>query len=67
MRNSTLILVLVCLCSAIVLTGQTITGSITGTVTDPSGAVVTTAKVIATNTATGNTNGSVSADNTRRR
>lgn len=53
MRKITLILVLLALCPAVFLTGQTITGSITGTVTDPSGAVVTTAKIIATNAATG--------------
>ena len=32
---------------------QTVTGSITGTVTDPSGAVVPGAEVVAVNTATG--------------
>ena len=39
-----------CLSSAV---GQTITGSITGLVTDPSGAVVVGAKITAENTATG--------------
>lgn len=34
------------------LCAQTITGSITGTATDPSGAVVANVKVIATNTGT---------------
>src|ERR1051325_3713862 len=37
---------------AAALSAQTITGSINGTVTDPSGAVVTNVKVVATNTAT---------------
>lgn len=38
---------------AIAALGQTVTGSITGTVTDPSGAVIVAANVTATNTATG--------------
>ncbi len=42
---------LLALC-AVLLSAQTITGSITGTVTDPSGAVVTNVKITATNTAT---------------
>jgi hypothetical protein len=42
--------------------GQTITGSITGTVTDPSGAVVANTKVVATNTATGVTNEATTND-----
>src|SRR5258708_3680754 len=42
------------LCLTVVSFGQTITASITGTVTDPSGAVVPGVKVTATNTATNN-------------
>src|SRR3974390_2597137 len=45
------ILLLVCL-SIQTLSAQTITASITGTVTDPSGAVVPNTKVTATNTST---------------
>jgi outer membrane receptor protein involved in Fe transport len=41
------------LCSGIALEAQTITGSVNGTVTDPSGAVVTNATVTATNVDTG--------------
>ncbi|MGE5645243.1 MAG: carboxypeptidase regulatory-like domain-containing protein [Acidobacteriota bacterium] len=43
--------VLLCLATSVAI-AQTITGSITGTVTDPSGAVVPAARVVATNTGT---------------
>ena len=43
----------VLLCSGIISQAQTITASVNGTVTDPSGAVVANAKVIATNVDTG--------------
>ena len=43
-------IVLFCVSSA---SGQTVTGSIAGVVTDPSGAVVSGAKVVCENTATG--------------
>ncbi|HEY2040747.1 MAG TPA: TonB-dependent receptor, partial [Edaphobacter sp.] len=49
---STLALMLLFVCSAI-SRAQTITGSVNGTVTDPSGAVVPNAKVAAANTETG--------------
>ncbi|AEU36340.1 TonB-dependent receptor [Granulicella mallensis] len=52
LRNCTLVLVLALL-ACIPSFAQTITGSITGTVTDPSGAVVPGAKVVATNVLTG--------------
>jgi hypothetical protein len=52
LRNCILVLALVLLACAPSF-AQTITGSITGTVTDPSGAVVPGAKVIATNVLTG--------------
>src|ERR1700758_484645 len=45
-----LVSIALCLSSAL---GQTVTGSITGVVTDPSGAVVPGAKVVAENVATG--------------
>src|SRR5690349_5691075 len=51
--NRTLFLVLVTIVTAALAVGQTITASITGTVTDPTGAVVANAKVTATNTQTG--------------
>ena len=41
------------LCLALALVGQTITASLEGTVTDPSGGRVPGAKVLVTNTATG--------------
>jgi predicted metalloprotease len=44
---------IVLLLSGAVAVAQTITGSVRGTVTDPSGAVVAGAKVAVTNTATG--------------
>jgi len=43
------LVIVLCLCLA---TGQTVTGAVTGVVTDPSGAVVSGAKVTAENTAT---------------
>jgi len=43
----------VLLCAGIVSQAQTITGSVNGTVTDPSGAVIPNAKVVATNVDTG--------------
>jgi hypothetical protein len=43
----------VCLCVSAGAFGQTITGSVSGTVTDPSGAVVRGATVVATNVDTG--------------
>jgi hypothetical protein len=52
-RKITLFLVSVLFLTSALVSGQTITGSITGTVTDPTGAVVTNAQVTATNTATG--------------
>jgi hypothetical protein len=61
MRNSFRLSALLVLCAAL-LPAQTITGSITGTVTDPSGAVVTGAKIVATNTGTNVTHTAVSND-----
>ena len=52
MRKMFLCLLIVAL-SPLVLFGQRTTGTISGTVTDPSGAVVPNAKVTATYTATG--------------
>ncbi|HZY62077.1 MAG TPA: carboxypeptidase-like regulatory domain-containing protein, partial [Edaphobacter sp.] len=49
-RFATLALLAVC---CVVGRAQTITGSVNGTVTDPSGAVIPNAKVTATNVATG--------------
>jgi hypothetical protein len=54
-RNATYITwatLLALFCSISVL-AQTVTGSIRGTVTDPSGAIIAGAKVVATNAATG--------------
>jgi hypothetical protein len=51
-RNALLSFLILMLCCSISL-AQTITGSVTGTVTDPSGAAVSNASVIATNIATG--------------
>ena len=48
-----LILVATCLALCIPSFGQVVKGSISGTVTDPQGAVVSGAQVKATNTATG--------------
>ncbi|HEV2172874.1 MAG TPA: carboxypeptidase-like regulatory domain-containing protein, partial [Nitrospira sp.] len=56
MRNTFSYIVGICLVSILCLAsaaGQTVTASITGTVTDPSGAVVPGAKVVAENVATG--------------
>jgi hypothetical protein len=47
------IFVALLLCCGIALEAQTITGSVNGTVTDPTGAVVSNAKVTATNVDTG--------------
>src|SRR3954464_5482773 len=44
--------------AASLLPAQTITGSITGTVSDPSGAVITNVKIVATNVGTNITNNS---------
>ncbi|HVW77040.1 MAG TPA: TonB-dependent receptor [Alloacidobacterium sp.] len=51
-RNMLVCCLLLLLCGSIAF-AQTITGSVTGTVTDPSGAAVSGATVTATNTATG--------------
>ena len=48
-QNIRVILVALLLCCGIALKAQTITGSVNGTVTDPTGAVVPNAKVTATN------------------
>ena len=48
------LLILILLCTITTLSyAQTITGSVRGTITDPTGAVIPNAKVTATNTATG--------------
>src|SRR6266702_4313132 len=47
------IFVALLLCCGIALEAQTITGSVNGTVTDPTGAVIPNAKVTATNVDTG--------------
>lgn len=52
LRKVGLFLTLACLLTATIAVGQTITGSITGTVSDPTGAVVPNMKVTATNTGT---------------
>src|ERR1035437_1558407 len=64
MRRNITIVRLVCLALALFLSGaaataQTITGSVRGTVTDPSGAVVAGAAVAVTNTGTGVTTNTV--------
>src|SRR5436305_4815250 len=46
------VLAAVTLLGSLSLCAQTITGSITGTVTDPSGAVITNVRITATNTGT---------------
>src|SRR5688572_6026303 len=46
------VLAVVCLATAWTAYAQTITGAFTGTLTDPSGAVLPNAKITATNTAT---------------
>jgi len=53
MKNIQVIFVALLLCCGIALEAQTITGSVNGTVTDPTGAVIPNAKVAATNTDTG--------------
>ncbi len=61
--NKTKVVLTVLTCAfvmALSLPGQTITGTITGTVTDPSGAVVPNVKIAATNTATNITTDSTS-------
>jgi hypothetical protein len=60
--TKTLLLVLVTILTAALAMGQTITGSIAGTITDPAGAVVPNAKVTATNTQTGVTFDTTSND-----
>src|ERR1035437_3148699 len=64
MRRNITIVRLVCLALALFLSGaaataQTVTGSVRGTVTDPSGAVVAGATVAVTNTGTGVTTNTV--------
>ena len=64
MRRNITIVRLVCLALALFLSGaaataQTVTGSVRGTVTDPSGAVVAGAAVAVTNTGTGVTTNTV--------
>src|SRR5882757_1242726 len=53
MKNIQVIFVALLLCCGIALEAQTITGSVNGTVTDPTGAVIPNAKVTATNVDTG--------------
>ena len=48
-QRTLVILVALLLCCGVALEAQTITGSVNGTVTDPTGAVVPNAKVTATN------------------
>ena len=52
-RSIGVIFVALLLCCGIALEAQTITGSVNGTVTDPTGAVIPNAKVTATNVDTG--------------
>ena len=52
-RSIRVIFVALLLCCCAVLEAQTITGSVNGTVTDPTGAVIPNAKVTATNVDTG--------------
>src|SRR5882757_5394858 len=47
------VVVLLVFCSVMTAKAQTITGSVNGTVTDPSGAVIANARVTATNVDTG--------------
>src|SRR5947209_18947878 len=51
--QSTLVTLVALLLSCGALEAQTITGAVTGTVTDPTGAVIPNAKVMATNVDTG--------------
>jgi hypothetical protein len=55
MRRSIWLLLASCLCVSIPLAAQKTTGTISGVVTDPAGAVVSGADVTVTNTATGET------------
>ncbi len=53
MKRFELLMILLCLCCpALKSSAQTVTGAVRGTVTDPSGAIVSGASVTATNTAT---------------
>lgn len=53
MKRLELLMILLCLCCpALKSSAQTVTGAVRGTVTDPSGAIVSGASVTATNTAT---------------
>lgn len=61
-RSSAFLLVLSLLGSATIVQAQTITGSITGAVTDPAGALVPNAKLVATNTGTNLTYQAVTND-----
>src|SRR5712692_10075506 len=61
LRTAAGLALLVCILSPLSV-GQTITGAITGTVTDASGAVVTGAKVTASNIETNVVNGATTND-----